>query len=65
MTEKMDSRLRGNDRKNCGNDIRNGGKDKREALHPHLSPPPPQGGGDIRIDIEMTIEIASGLCPSQ
>jgi len=43
MTEKMDSRFRGNDRKNCGNDIRNGGKDKREALYPHLSPPPSRG----------------------
>jgi len=26
---------------------------------------PPQGGGDIRIEIVMTIKIASGLCPSQ
>jgi type IV pilus assembly protein PilM len=41
MTEKIDSRFRGNDIRNCGND-------RMETLHPHLSPPP-QGGGNISI----------------
>jgi hypothetical protein len=36
MTEKMDSRFR-------GDDIRTGGNNRRETLHPHLNPPPSRG----------------------
>jgi hypothetical protein len=40
MTEKMDSRFRGNDRKKSGNDRKKSGNDRREITHPHLNPPP-------------------------
>jgi len=45
-TRRMDSRFR-------GNDIRNGGKNRRETSTPTLVLPP-QGGGNIRIEIVMT-----------
>jgi len=52
MTEKMDSRFRGNDIKNWENDIVGVGRTRGKHFTPTLVLPP-QGGGDIRIEIAM------------
>ena len=50
-TRRMDSRFR-------GNDIRNVGNDRRKHSTPTLVLPP-QGGGNIRIEIEITEKVDS------